>query len=292
MNPMNRRKLLSSGLLAAGGLVAVSAFGQQKEVTSPGLPPAPPTGPHTPPVGVNSGTGTFDPATAHTAGAMNAALIGSLVRGNATKQDFLNASASLAAMRDSWRNAGFDQKIIPGVNAITENRMTVGYMGTHVDWAAHTVAVYNPSVTVPQAHTVIDDMLHNTVVGGIDAKTKTLQTMRAGGSSTLIEAGIVYMNTLASKIPPPRMSKVNTKTFQAQLLIWPPSGGGGDNPNEMHDTACAVEDWTSYGLGALSVILAVLTDGLSLLGETAAAAIGYWAGIGSLALGTQQKIMC
>lgn len=279
---MNRRSFLAtSTAAAAGGLIATTSRAQQNNVTTP--PPKDPNPPHTPPVRVPA---PVDVATFHAAGTVNSLATASLLRGNATPQDFKNAAAGLSTLYTNWVAAGLDTLLIPGFNKVNESDLTVAKMGTQVAWAANNLKVYNSAVTETQIAAYLNNMLTNTVINGVDYRTTTLRTMRAGGTSTLIKAGIAHFNSCAANVP---TSRLNATTHQYVAQVRPPTpidGGGGGGGG------CEALDLGSFALGLAAVTLTVMTDGLDLLAAAAWEGIAYWAGIGAAGTDITAHMLC
>jgi hypothetical protein len=272
MPVLNRRDLVrSSALLAVGGLISARA----QDVTAP----------HTPPKKVSYVP--VDVATFHAAGTVNSLAIASLFRGNATPQDFNNAAAGLTALHTNWVAAGLDTILIPEINKMNESDLTVARMGSNVSWITNNIKSFNPAVTQAKVTAYLTDLLANTVINGVDYKTKTLQTMRAGGTSTLISAGIAHLNSVAGKVPAVRLN-ATTHQYAAQVIMPSvehplPDGGGG---------SCNAFDLGSFALGLAAVTLTVMTDGLDLLAAAAWEGIAYWAGIGAAGTDITAHLFC
>lgn len=267
---MNRRSFLTSASAAtAGGLIATRLVGQNA------TPPKKVT--YTP----------VDVALFHAAGTANSLATASLIRGNATPQDFKNAAAALTAMHTNWVAAGLDKLLIPGFNQVNESDMTVAKMGSQVTWCANNLKVYNPSITEPQVASYLGNMLNNSVIGGIDYKTVALNDMRAGRTSQMILDEVTHLNAVAGKVPAPSLN-ASTHQYKAQIY-YPPTGGGGSGADPG---GCGELDLASFALGLAAVVLTVMTDGLDLLAAAAWEGIAYWAGIGAAGVDITAHVVC
>jgi hypothetical protein len=272
MNSINRRAFLSSSILTTGSLVAAA---QQMHVVRE------PTPPHTPPKRITAYQ-SLDIAVVHAAATTHALAVASVMRGNATSQDFKNAAAALAEMRTNWLAAGLDTRLIPGFNRVNESDLTVARMPVAAITAR--IRTFNPAVTQTQIAASLHSTLSGSVVNGVDYKTTTLQTCRAGGMSTLIGDGITYLNRLAAVIPVPKIS-ASTHHYVPQMKIDPsPSGGGGDG--------CAALDIGTFALGLAAITLTVMTDGLDLLAAAGWEAVAGWAGLSSAGLDIENHLLC
>lgn len=264
---MNRRSFLQTTSLAAvGGLVATTLKG-----TTP-----PRKGTYTP----------VSPALFYSARDVHASTVGNLFRGNAVPQDFLNTASALNAMHTNWVAAGLDSLLIPAINTVSEDHLTVARMGTGVNWAVETINSTNPAVTVAQVTPNLNDMLNKSVVNGFDYKTQTLNKMRAGQTSLIIQDGINFFNNLANKIPAPKTNPTTHKLVP-QVFTYPiPTGGGGG------DDACDNIETLGLALGIAAVTLTVMTGGLDLLAAAGWAAVAAWADMSAVGLGIEHRLAC
>lgn len=273
MPVLNRRDLVrSSALLAVGGLISARA----QDVTAP----------HTPPKKV-----TYTPVnvdTFHAAGTVHSLAVASLLRGNATAQDYHNAAAGLSMLHTNWVGAGLDSTLVPGVNRLNEGDLTVARMGSNLTWATNNIKSFNPAVTQTQIESALNNTLANCVIDGQDYRTLMLNKMRAGQGSLIVAGGISAFNAMATAVPVPKISPT-THTYVPQIYL-PPTGGSGGNGGDTDD--CDNLDTAAVALAIVGVVLTVMTDGLDLLAAAAWEAVTYWAGLSSAGLAVEHKLLC